>query len=309
MKNALQYYYGLVATDIHQINKQYSFRIGKNHYVFLPTDRNIEELKEVYQISRLLNQQGIYSHDIVLNNSGGMITFVNQMPYILLQTYVKNDDIVILSDLIYFQNKTKKISSHPLLIRNDWYTLWTNKIDYFEYQVSQLSKKYPRIRESFSYFVGLAETSISLFKMLGKRDVKSLSIAHKRMHAHDTLFDLYNPLNFILDVSCRDASEYFKSAFIDQDDVINEIIYYLNYSNLTEYEAQMFFVRLLFPTFYFDLYEDVITGDVKEKELLKVVVHIEKYEFMIKQVYQYLRTIIYLPEIEWLTELPLNYSH
>ena len=55
--------------------------------------------------------------------------------------------------------------------------------------------------------------------------------------------------------------------------------------------------------------EHNVYGEVKEKELLKVVVHVEKYEFMIKQVYQYLRTIIYLPEIEWLTELPLNYSH
>lgn len=307
MKNALQYYYGLVTTNIHQFHKRYLFRVDKDNYVFMPCERNIEELKELYQISNLLIRNGIYSHEIILNNSGSMITFINQIPYILMKTRVKQDDIIILSDLIFFQNKTKNMNNSPLLRRNDWYALWTNKVDYFEYQVSQLSKKYPRIRESFSYFIGLAETSISLYKMLSKKDAVSLCIAHKRIRAKDTLFDLYNPLNFILDIPSRDASEYFKSAFMDQDDIINEIIYYLSYSNLNEYECQMFFVRLLFPTFYFDIYEDVITGDEKEKELLKATVHIEKYEQMLKQVYQYLRTIIYLPEIEWLSKVSAHY--
>lgn len=307
MKNTLQYYYGLVTTNIHQFNKRYSFRIEKENYVFMPCDRSVDELKELHQISKLLIRNGIYCHEIILNNSGSMITFINQIPYILMKTYVKQDDIIILSDLIHFQNKTQNMSNSPLLKRNDWYALWTNKIDYFEYQVSQLSKKYPRIRESFSYFVGLAETSISLYKMLAKKEAVSLAIAHKRIHFKDTLFDLYNPLNFILDVPSRDASEYFKSAFMDQDDIINEIIYYLSYSNLTEYEYQMFFVRLLFPTFYFDIYEDVITGDEKEKELLKATTHVKKYEQMLRQVYQYLRNMIYLPEIEWLSKISVHY--
>jgi len=81
---------------------------------------------------------------------------------------------------------------------------------------------------------------------------------------------------------------------------MNDIIYYIQYSKLTEYELQMFFVRMLFPTFYFDIYEEVITGDMKEKELLRIITHTERYEILLKQLYQYLRTIIYLPEIEWL---------
>lgn len=307
MKNTLQYYYGLVTTNIHQFHKRYMFRVGKDHYVFMPCERTVEELKELYQISNLLIRNGIYSHEIILNNSGSMITFLNQVPYILMKTYVKQDDVIILSDIIFFQNKTKNLSNSNILKRHDWYALWTNKIDYFEYQVSQLSKKYPRIRESFSYFIGLAETSISLYKILSNTNSITLSIAHKRMRGRDTLFDLYNPLNYILDISSRDASEYFKSTFMEQDDIINEIIYYLSYSNLNEYECQMFFVRLLFPTFYFDIYEDVITGDEKEKELLKATTHIEKYERMLRQVYQYLRTTIYLPEIEWLSKTSVHY--
>ena len=40
--------------------------------------------------------------------------------------------------------------------------MWIRKIDYFEYQISQFGKKYPIIRESFNYYVGLAENGISL---------------------------------------------------------------------------------------------------------------------------------------------------
>lgn len=36
--------------------------------------------------------------------------------------------------------------------------MWVQKIDYFEYQVSQMGKKYPVIRESSIYYVGLAES-------------------------------------------------------------------------------------------------------------------------------------------------------
>ena len=69
----------------------------------------------------------------------------------------------------------------------------------------------------------------------------------------------------------------------------------------------MFFVRLLFPTFYFDIYEDVILDEKNEKELLKIVTHIKEYERMIALTYQYLKSIIYLPEIEWLNKLVVNY--
>lgn len=300
MKNTIHYYYGIITDEIHQTQKRYSFKAGKEQYVLLPTDRSIEELQELYQISNRMLQSQIYCHEMILNVSKQLITYINATPYILLKTRVYNDDNIILSDIILFQSKTLDMSDKKLLKRNDWYQLWTNKIDYFEYQVNQLAKKYPMIRESFSYFVGLAETSISLYQLLARKDPVNLAIAHKRIHAQDTLFELYNPLNFIIDLPTRDASEYFKSRFLDQKDLINEVIYYINYSKLSDYDYQMFFVRLMFPTHYFDLYEEVITGSEKEKELLKIVTHVDEYELFLKQVYQYLKTRVLLPEIEWL---------
>lgn len=300
MKNVLQYYYGINTNRIHQKGKQYFFTIDKENYAFIPIDRSLEEAKIIYELNKTLLSKKIYSHEIIANNTGQIITFVNQIPYALLKTRVKNDDVIILNDIIYFQVNTKLSQDYTILNRANWYQLWTTKIDYFEYQVSQLSKKYPRVQESFSYFVGLAEASIALFKVLNKEKKDAYCISHKRVNYKETLFELYNPFNYIIDIVPRDASEYFKSSFLDKEDVINDIVYYIQYSKLTEYELQMFFVRMLFPTFYFDVYEEVITGDMKEKELLKIIAHTERYEILLKQLYQYLRSIIYLPEIEWL---------
>lgn len=309
MKNVIQYYYGIIPSNIHKKNKQYFFSINKNHYVFLPVERSPEELNVIYEISNNLSEKKIHNHKIILNNSNNIVTFVNQVPYVLLQTYIKNDDIIILNDIIHFQNNTTITENNPILSRTNWYQLWVNKIDYFEYQVSQLSKKYPLIQESFSYFVGLAETGIALYKMTYQESKNRYVIAHKRIRSDATLFDLYNPLNYIIDTKSRDAAEYFKSLFLKKEDVINDIIYYLQYSQITDYEAQLFFIRLLFPTFYFDVYEDVITGNLKEKELNKIIIYAQKYEILIKQVYQYLKTTILLPEVEWLNNFNNYYQY
>ena len=307
MKNVLQYYYGLIPASIHQKGKQYIFEIEKNNYVFLPTDRSLEELNTIFEINNQLRERKIYTHEIILNNNNSIVTFVNQIPYVLLKTFVKKDEIIILNDIIYFQNNTILKQNYPNINRTDWYHLWAHKIDYFEYQVSQLSKKYPLIQESFSYFLGLAENGISLYKMLYQESKIEYTVSHKRVDSNSTLFDLYNPLNFIIDCKSRDASEYFKSLFLKKEDVINDIIYYLKYSNLTDYEAQLFFIRMLFPTFYFDVYEEVITGEYKEKELQKVIIYAQKYEILIKQIYQYLKSFIYLPEIEWINNFNFHY--
>ena len=47
------------------------------------------------------------------------------------------------------------------LYRNSWASLWSAKLDYFEYQVSELGKDKPLILDSFSYYLGLGENAIS----------------------------------------------------------------------------------------------------------------------------------------------------
>ena len=51
-----------------------------------------------------------------------------------------------------------------------------------------------------------------------------VSVSHKRIGKNSTLYDLYNPLNLIIDYKARDAAEYFKDLFIQKENIFEEVM-------------------------------------------------------------------------------------
>ena len=200
MKNALNYYYNLNIDNIHQKNKNYYFKVNNLQYMLLECVN--EEINDIYSLNVYLTKNYPF-YKIILNKDNKVITIINETNYILLEI---NNNIkeLNLNEIIKINNIS--IVNLNKLRRDNWYTLWTNKIDYFEYQINQIGKKYPIIRESFNYYIGLAETAISLIKSINNEGMY-LSLSHKRIN---NAFDLYNPLNITIDYSVRDIAEYFK---------------------------------------------------------------------------------------------------
>ena len=62
----------------------------------------------------------------------------------------------------------------------------------------------------------------------------------------------------------------------------------------------LFLARLIYPTYYFDLYEEVITDRTDDEEIKKIISKVDDYEKIIKQVYQYYKTFLPVPRIDWL---------
>ena len=69
---------------------------------------------------------------------------------------------------------------------------------------------------------------------------------------------------------------------------------------MNENEVYYFFVRMFYPSFYFDCYEDIINGKVDEYKIKEVIEITPFYEKLLKELYQYLKMYIQIPEIEWL---------
>lgn len=305
MKNAIVYYYNLKPTNIHQKSRNFYFSFENESYVLMPFDDKTLDINNLYEISLYLFQQGIYVHQFVVNKDGFLVTIINSISYVLLKTYISQQSKITINNIYVFNNilLNEKLSK---VKRPGWYQLWIKKIDYFEYQVNQLGKRYPLIRESFSYFVGLSETAIILVRDVAKVDS---GIAHERITKDDTLFDLYNPLNLIVDSRIRDACEYFKSCFFNSDDkidsdlILDEIKIYIQSNRLTVDECILFLGRMIYPSFYFDIYENVLQGKDKEKSLLSVISKINNYEQLLKKIYLYLSSIMSVPEIEWIMTL------
>ncbi len=299
MKNVLRYYYNLHLEDIHQNDGIYRFEWNGIHYAFLLYNRDLEELEDLYNLSVNLIQSGIYSHQFVFNKDNQLITYVNQKPYILFQLYHYEKQMITIEEIKQFSFLSTQIIQPEKLKRNNWADLWSSKIDYFEYQVNQFGKKNSLIRESFSYFSGLVENGISLFQTIELDDIE-LSVCHRRIKMNDTLFEFYNPLNFIIDYKVRDACEYFKEKFKSNGDSLNEIIDYLTDKHLTGYELLLFYIRLFYPSFYFDQYEHIINNQKDDYVLKDTISLVNQYENLLKQLYRFLSQYIIMPDIEWI---------
>ena len=293
MKNAINYYYNLYPNDIHQNEKGYYFIINQTRYFLTKYSDDPKNIQTIYENHMYLLNQNIYVHPIVLNNQNQILTYINNEPYILMITLYYQNKITV-NDIMYFNSEINTIAKSP-----NWAELWSQKNDYLEYQISMLGQKHPLIRESFSYYIGLGETAIQLVNSLEKTNVP-LVYAHRRIEANHHQYDLYNPLNITIDYSVRDIAEYLKSRFFSGKDIMKDLTYYLNNTKLSTYEYMLFLARLIYPTYYFDLYEEVITDRANDEEIKKIISKVDDYEKIIKQVYHYYKTFLPVPRIDWL---------
>lgn len=291
MKNTINYYYNLNINTIHQKEKNYYFKADNKNYLLLKCT-NIEEPDDIYRLNIYLSQI-LPVNRIVLNVNNEVITKINDSNYLLLELFSNNNKIN-LNNIIELSNIRIPFSVDKLR-RNDWYNLWIKKIDYFEYQLSQIGKKYPLIRESFNYYIGLAENAIILVNNIDFNNIP-LGLSHRRIT--NMSFNLYNPLNIVIDARIRDVCEYFKFCFFNNIDISMELELFLSYNSFNIDEAKLFLARMFFPTYYFDLYEKIIDNEIDESEIKKVIIKADNYEKILKQVYYHFKNNQI--NIEWL---------
>ena len=291
MKNTINYYYNLNINTIHQKEKNYYFKVDNKNYLLLKCS-NIEELDDIYRLNMYLSQI-LPVHRIVLNVNNEVITKINDSNYLLLELFSNNNKIN-LNNIIELSNIRIPFSVDKLK-RNDWYNLWIKKVDYFEYQLSQIGKKYPLIRESFNYYIGLAENAIILVNNIDFNNIP-LGLSHRRIT--NMSFNLYNPLNIVIDARIRDVCEYFKFCFFNNIDISMELELFLSYNSFNIDEVKLFLARMFFPTYYFDLYEKIIDNEIDESEIKKVIIKADNYEKILKQVYYHFKNNQI--NIEWL---------
>lgn len=301
MENVLYYYYDIVPNNIHQIKDDYKFEYENNKYLFTTYNRRIEDLDSLVYLTRYLLFNNIPCHEFIYNKEQKLITVYNNKYYVLLKININTNRIIDFNDIINFNIFIPYDRNVKNIIRNDWLTLWTTKIDYFEYQISHLEKEYPFLLESINYFLGLGETAISYLvnnNIIGNNF--NLCVSHRRINYNDTLIEFLNPLNFIIDYRVRDISEYLKSLFINGF-FTEEILYnYLEKINLEMFEYFLLYARIILPTFYYDKYEEIVNNNKDEKEILPIIKKVKEYEEFINDIYLILRNKSNLVKIDWL---------
>lgn len=298
MKNVLLYYYKLQPETIHQKNKDFRFEVNQVSYLFKRLTEVNDALYELYDLNVYLLQNNVFFHQMILNFEKNLVTYVNGTPYILLKLFVPSRELKM-DDIYFFSRVNIDASKFKKLKRNNWYNLWSNNVDYIEYQNSQFGKKYPIIRESINYFIGMAENGISLLAGVGEQN-SYLTISHKRIRYRDKLFDLYDPLDIVIDSRIRDLSEYYKEKFFANEFSLEELENAILSYKINSSEATMLMARMLYPSYYFDCYQEIIFGYLEEKELIKYIDKSEEYQEMLKNLYFFLKQYYTVPEIDWI---------
>lgn len=310
MKNAINYLYNFNIDNLRMINNNYYFVYRNNQYILQEIKGTGFSYNAIYELNKRLSNNNMF-YRIFLNKNNEIVSVINNKKYILLIDNSVEDrefDIFdILNTHIDLDNNTKKDKLLNELNRFDWVKLWTRKIDYFESYMIHNSAKYLKLNKYINYFVGLGENAIS-YAMDTLDEIKPgfsdrLVISHKRIDIKNGLKDLYNPLNLIVDHPSRDIAEYFKMLLIAQPQKINDVIDDLSMINLTNYGVRLLMSRMLFPSFFFDSFENFIDEKVDFYDIVKLVEKMNSYEEKLYKIYATIKNQYSLPEINWLKKV------
>ncbi len=305
MKETIMYYYNIDVDVLEENDGKYHFKYQNRDYFFVFYNRNLEELDDIITCVFNMKVKGILVNDIIMNINGSFLTSINGFNYILMSVVNPKEefdifDIVNIASKLHLNNKTSK------LYRNNWGTLWMQKIDYFEYQIRELALNKPVVKDSFSYYIGLAENAISYVNNINARfpNVSSaVVLAHRRVFYPNYKLNFFNPLSFIFDLEVRDVAEYLKAMFFAIDteyEVLEDLKSYLSIRSLSVYDASMLYARLLYPSYYFDIYEEVMNKERDEEDLVRVIKKADLYEYFLKKAYLEITKYAMIEKIDWL---------
>ena len=295
MNNFIEYFYGIKIDKVIYNNRYYSFLYEGIIYQLYIYNDNRRELSLLYDINKKLISNMLMS-EFIINKYNDILSNYNGISYILLKIYANNNKNISLDEISYL---SKTIYADKT--NYNWGILWSNKIDYLEDLINENGKKYPLIVDSFNYFVGMTENAISYFNSIKLDGNYKYTICHKTIRWNDGVDVLYNPLNIIFDFRVRDVAEYIKNSFFNKNyKIFNELDLYLRKNNLSLTEIKLLIARLLYPSFYFELYEDILIDKQEEKILLDIIYSLDEYEEYLSRLIAFLNINYNIDEIDWL---------
>ncbi len=292
MKNFILFFYNINAVDIKKrLNGDYWFNFNGEKYILKNITNYNYDLENIYNMHIYLLNNNVSCNKIILSKDNKIAVYHKDYIYVLIKPSLNYKKRIKLNDIINYDLNIGKINDV------NWRDLWIKKIDYYEYQISQNLKKSDLVNESFYYFFGLTENAIQLLLNTSK---VQFYISHRRINYKSTLYDLYDPFNIIFDTRVRDIADYFKSEFINCGKT--NIIEYLSINSLDVNEKKLFFIRMLYPSYYFDLYDSILLNKNYDK-IKDIISMISKYELFINELGNYLNRYNHIVDIpDWINQ-------
>lgn len=296
MKNVIYNYYDILVDELNKSDNNYFFYFNNELFLFYLVLNDISLVENIY---KYVIENNIESFKIVLNKEGNLFADVDKKKYVLLKV----------KGILKYEVKFDEFKYYPVNSNGvNWGNLWGERLDYYEVQIRELGIKYQTVLNSFGMFSGLAENAILYFNMTMEKfnDMDSnVGIVHNRVKYPCYLIDYYNPVNFVIDYSVRDIAEYIKSYVVSDDFDIDNVVVLINRMNLNDLMFNLLYARLLYPTFYFDIFDKVILEDGKDSDVVPILNKVDSYLSMLKILYQKFNNEYHMFRIEWLDKIKM----
>ncbi len=274
MENILNYYYNLVIKKIEEKGDSYFIYTDDGLYLL---NKLIVEVTELENIINYLNNTKEPYHLLVLNKDKELYTTIEEEKYVLFK--VRCDLNLEINPLIF--------SSYVLKGSYNWADVWSKRIDYYETQLNEVVSDV-NVFYAMNYYIGLTENAISfynnLIEMYGTNDL-IYSISHRKIGSPIKAISYYNPSNMLIDLNVRDIAEYIKMSFFEDILTDSEILSIVNNLNFNNVMANMFLVRLLYPSYFFNLYDEYIESKEINKKIFLYMKKSHEYESLVTKIY------------------------
>lgn len=272
MENIINYYYGLVILNIEYRDEYYLIKTSDDEYLLSQLHESVDELKEIIDI---LNNTNIMYHLLVYTKDNELSFNYEDKDYVLLKKRDVNNPNINDFTKIILPGKT------------NWGTIWSNRMDYYETQVNEVVNNND-LKYIMNYYMSLTEMCILFFNNLEEifdEKEKIYSISHFQNNSPIDINLFYNPANMFIDLNIRDLAEYIKISFFDDILGQSEILNIVDHLVLNNSMANYFFLRLIYPSYIFKLFDNYIETKEITPQLDLYIKKNKDYESLLSNVY------------------------
>ena len=295
MNNAILFFYNINISNVTKINKNYYFKYLNSNYGIYSYNRDIIDALVLYYLNNELLNKGLVGYEIIPTKTGEILFLYEGNYYIMMKIPNIMNRIINYNDVECFSFLITD-NQYQKLDKSNWAVLWSGKIDFIEYQFTQMKKKFPILDSVINYYIGLWENAVSYYNDNVSFETPKY-VCHKRISVNMDLLEFLNPLNFVIDYKERDIGDYLKSYVINKNYSVSSFNGIFN--SLNRNGVILLICRILFPSYFFDLYEKIVIDRSDESIIMETIekrgniINLLKYVFNKYENYN-------IPYIDWI---------
>lgn len=273
--NLIAFLYDIKVEIVRKKGESYIFMFKNDFYIFQKCFINNDYLTYIYNF---IENSNVPFHKIIKNRHNKYVSTYNNENYILMVIKFNTNRLLVIEDIL---NSCRYHVSYVRKGNFNWPKLWKNKIDQVEYFITSSKLKIDIYTMAIiNYYLGLAELAISLIDSI-QVDYFPLSICHIRIPQNCDLYDYYSVTNLVFDHMGRDVGEYLKNYIYNDNKINLESLKAVNGLDIND--RYLVLSRVLFPSYFFDLFDDYVVNNKDFKYFYQHFVNWELYQNNLKE--------------------------